>query len=104
METTQLKTMETIKHQIFAFINAGKGTDWNVVVALADDGRCLASHVSSCEGWAQHDVGLGSTWKHDLYNEAFPDGWELIWVDDPNNHEGVNKACALNQALQKQSV
>jgi hypothetical protein len=93
--------METIKPKIFAWINSGKGTDWNVVVALAEDGRCLCSHVSSNEGWAKHDIGITSDRKHEIYNEAFPGGWELVWVDDPDTHEGLNGAYKLNQQLQK---
>jgi hypothetical protein len=96
--------MSEVKPKIYAFINSGEGTDWIIVVALADDGHCLASHCSSSEGWAKHDIGIGSDWKHDIYNEAYPDGWELVWVEHPLTHEGLLKAYELNQQLQKSAT
>jgi hypothetical protein len=95
---------EKTKRKIYAFINSGKGTDWIIVVALAEDGQCLASHCSSSEGWAKHDIGIGSDWKHDVYNSAFPEGWELEWVDNVKGHEGIDKAYKLNQELQKSNA
>ena len=54
-----------------------------VVVALAEDGTVLASHVSSNESWARHDIGLTSEWKRDIYSATFPDGYTLTWLDAP---------------------
>lgn len=65
--------------------------------ALAEDGKCLASHLSSNEDFSKHDLGLNSDWKHDKYNSYYPDGFELEWVDDPDNHEGWKKAFHLNK-------
>ena len=33
--------------KIFCWVNSGKGSDWQVVIAMAEDGTSLASHVSS---------------------------------------------------------
>lgn len=66
--------------------------------ALAEDGKCLASHLSSDKWFSQHDLGLTSDWKHDKYNAHYPDGFELEWVDDPDVHEGWKKAFQLNTA------
>lgn len=66
--------------------------------ALAEDGRGLASHLSSGAGWAQHDMGLLSDWKHDSYQAAsFPFGYQLEWVDDLDAHRDFQAAFALNQ-------
>ena len=35
--------------------------------ALAEDGECITSHLSSGVNWSKHDMGLTSDWKHDLY-------------------------------------
>lgn len=87
------------KGKIFCWINSGKGTDWNVVIAMAEDGTSLASHVSSSEPWAKHDIGITSDWKHEKYRDHYPDGFELVWVEgDPREHEGLMAAYALNQA------
>ena len=67
--------------------------------ALAEDGKCLTSHLSSNEQFSKHDLGLTSDWKHDKYQEHYPDGFELEWVDDPDTHEGWRKAFNLNALL-----
>lgn len=54
-----------------------------LVEARTEDGELLASHVSSCEGWACHDIGLTSDWKHDTYRARYPDGYELVEVPLP---------------------
>jgi len=65
--------------------------------ALADDGKALASHLSSGEWYSQHDMGFTSDWKHDVYNAHYPDGYELEWVDDLDTHEGWQAAYQRNQ-------
>lgn len=40
----------------------------------------IASHWSSGIHWCQHDMGITSDWKHDIYKEMCPDGYELIWL------------------------
>lgn len=70
--------------------------------ALAEDGVCLASHLSSSEQWSKHDLGLTSTWKHADYEVHYPGGFELEWVDDPDNHVAFSVAFALNQQSAKQ--
>lgn len=47
---------------------------------MAGDGKVLASHWSSSESFAKHDLGISSDWKHDKYKEHYPEGYELIWL------------------------
>ena len=70
-----------------------------IVYALAEDGECLASHMSSCELWAQHDIGINSDWKHDAYRAHYPDGYRLEWVDTDKleSHGGFKAAFTRNQ-------
>ena len=70
-----------------------------VVIAMAEDGTFLASHLSSNEMFAQHDIGLTSNWKHKTYAKYYPDGYELEWVDNPKNHEGLMAAYNKNQTM-----
>ena len=72
-----------------------------VCVALAEDGHALASHLSSNERYAKHDMGITGTWKRDTYHAHYPDGYELVWVDfdDVETHEGLLAAYALNQEM-----
>lgn len=67
--------------------------------ALAEDGTLLAGHLSSNVEFSKHDMGLTSTWKHDLYTQHYPSGYELEWVDDLEGHAGFNQAVALNKGL-----
>jgi hypothetical protein len=90
-----------MKPKIYCFINSGKGTDWVTALALAEDGHCLASHDSSCDAWAHHDIGHTSDWKHEEYRKHYPDGYEVEWVEDPRAHAGLAAAYAKNQELAK---
>lgn len=84
-----------MKPRIYCWVNSGHGTDMQVVVALAEDGTCLASHMSSSEGWARHDIGVTSGWKHEHYSEHYPDGFEMVWVSDFHQHQRDDQGFAL---------
>ena len=72
--------------------------------AMAENGEVLASHLSSDEDFSKHDMGLTSDWKHDKYMAHYPDGYELEWVTDTDNHTDFAKAFALNQAAMKEHL
>ena len=84
--------------KIFCWINS-RFSFGVVVMAMDEDGRHLASHISSSTMWARHDIGLGSTWKHELYRAAHPDGYVLEWIEeaDAADHPGLSAAYELNQ-------
>jgi hypothetical protein len=73
------------KPTIFVFCNSC-APEWHSIVALAEDGTGLAGHACSSHGFALHDMGLTSNWKHDKYDKHYPDGWKLEWVDSPLEH------------------
>ena len=73
------------KAKIFAFAN-GSDSFGVYCVAIDEEGHGLAGHICSHAGFGPHDMGVTSNWKHDKYAEKFPDGFEVIWVDDPPNH------------------
>jgi hypothetical protein len=53
------------------------------MLALTEDGDCITSHLSSNTDWGKHDMGIGSNWKHDTYNETYGAGqWELVYCTD----------------------
>jgi len=70
------------KPKIYCFVHADNGRDWYDIVGIAEDGHVLSGHISSSVMWAKHDIGITSDWKHEQYKEHYPDGYELIWVDD----------------------
>lgn len=90
--------------KIYLFVNSGKGTEWQCGSALSEDGEFLAGHCSSSEGWAKHDMGLTSDWKHEHYRERYPGGFELEWVDDAKTHAGVQAAYAKHVAAGEQGT
>lgn len=50
--------------------------------AIAEDHQLLVGHVSSNETFSKHDLGLTSKWNHDVYAEYYPEGYELVWIED----------------------
>ena len=88
-----------MKPKIFAFINGNRGTDLIDVVALSEDGHVLAKHCSSSEDWAKHDIGINSDWNHDHYNKHYPDGYELVWVENAKEDDGLLAAHGRHIAL-----
>jgi len=80
--------------KIFLYCYPVQGWRANDVIgyALAEDGAWLASHRSSNKSFIKHDMGLTSNWKHESYEKHYPEGFELEWVDDPDNHPGVAAA------------
>ncbi len=75
-----------------------------MVVALADDGTLLAVVLGAVEQ-GKIDVGItesenGGRGKGAArlreYAAAYPDGFELRWVDRPNDHYGVKLAAERN--------
>ena len=101
--TMQDQTTTQATPRIYILITGRYGDGDVISTALAEDGHALAGHLSSSEGWAQHDMGLGgSTWKHDRYAEHYPDGYELVWVGTDLNvagYPGLEQAYAAHTRL-----
>jgi len=95
------------KPKIFGFNNGGR-PGFMIAVAIAEDGLVLAQHLCSHEGFMRHDLGMDGmcTWKHDTYNEHYPNGWETEFVpsDQLETHIGLNAALDLNQKLKEERV
>ncbi len=66
-------------------------------LAVADDGDELANHVSSNESFARFDMGVTSKNKHEIYKKKFPEGFEVIWVDDWKSHPFLSEQAKKNQ-------
>ena len=75
--------------KIYCFVNEINSVGY-IVTAYAEDGKHLAGHCSSSKGWAMHDIGINSNWKHDRYKEKYPKGYELIWLEpEDERFQGV---------------
>lgn len=68
--------------------------------AVREDGVVLAGHLSSSIDWAKHDLGLTSNWKHEIYQKQCPEGYELIWIDNPHTDLRWQDVLANNKALE----
>jgi len=74
---------------------------FNAVVALAEDGTGLASHLSSNSQWARTDIMA----KKRLFDEHYPQGYELVDLIDtlPESYaenESLLHAIHLNRTYQ----
>ena len=50
---------------------------------IDEEGETIASHYSSNESFARHDMGLTSEWKHDEYKRRYPEGFRVEWLNAP---------------------
>lgn len=86
---------------IYGF-NNGVSSGWFSAVLLAQDGRCLGSHLCSHEGYMEHDLGIleGSRPdRHEVFRAHYPEGYrmEFVSMKDVPGHVGLNEAYRLNQ-------
>lgn len=73
--------------KVYCWCNSGVGTDWQVWVAMAEDGEVITEHVCSHESWARTDLHDRKT---DLYAAkygGYGDGefYNLVWAVAPPN-------------------
>ena len=80
--------------KIFCFIESQIDTEYRVC-ALMECGTYLCSVLTTPEN-AQDDIGISTLCFHDLYGNACPSGYELLWISNPY----LNKPClnALKRA------
>ena len=80
-----------MKPKIFIFCNSCEG-DFHSIRALAEDGCFIAGHVCTNHGFIAQDMGLTGTKKHYIYSLHYPNGYELIYVENPKDHLGLKAA------------
>lgn len=72
---------------VFCFIIGEWGSDRAgrgdvSAVALAEDGIQLQAWTSSNREWAMHDLGVSSGRNHDVYRKHYPEGFNVVWIED----------------------
>jgi len=67
------------------------------VRAIAEDGEVIAGRLSSSVEWAKIDIKHESKLKK--YEEKYPEGYTLEWVDDVEGHVGIEKAFVRNRHM-----
>ena len=73
--------------KIFIYACAPKDGGFVISYAIDKNQETLAIHMSSSLEWAKHDMGIGSDWKHDVYKEKYPNGYDLVWLGLLNTAE-----------------
>ena len=92
-----------MKHTIYCFVVMDYG-EYLYSIALSEDGYMLTSHISTNRSFAMTDMGWNNNNdKHQQYKEHYPDGYNVAWVDDPEDHRGVQEAIRLNKELGEKS-
>ncbi len=86
-----------MKPKIFIFCNQCD-PGWHIATALTEDGCFIAQHCCSDHGFIRHDMGMVGEWKHDNYNRHYPEGWELVYVEDGKNSPEIKAAHARHKA------
>lgn len=68
--------------KVYAWCNAGEGTEWQMWVAMHEDGTVLGQHCSSARSWGESDVQ--PPFKRDAYAKHLGtagergEGYELV--------------------------
>lgn len=63
-----------------SYVNDAEECGDTMGYAVDKDINIIAKHYSSGINWTKHDMGISSDWKHDTYDEKFPNGYELAWI------------------------
>lgn len=82
--------------QLFAFIVGEFQTNIHVMV-ITDNGTGVINIQANDTVDAMDKVGITSKNFHDVYDSLFPEGWNIEWVTDPENHEKMEKSLHLNR-------
>lgn len=82
---------------IYIFKLACLGDACCLYQSIAEDGSPLGNHVSSSIDWAIADMTTEDG--ENSYVEKYPNGYELIWINDDErkSHEGLYKAIQQNK-------
>lgn len=93
-------TAVATKPKIFVFVNGRAFTGDLFGCAIAEDGKALASHLSSSIWFVKRDMGLTPhcDWKHDHYAKHYPEGYELVDLTELT-HEQLDAHAEFQAAI-----
>lgn len=86
-----------MKTKLYGFFNNSQPIGDSEGLVVDENGNVVTSHISSTEEMSIRDLGMDGTTKckHDIYDKAYPGGWEYEYVrirDDRENHPGLKVA------------
>ena len=101
---------EVPKKIIYVFLTSPESRGDVTALAVAEDGDEIAFHISSSVGFAKYDMGLNEhptggrdgqslyrSPKHKYYAQKYPEGYELVWVDDWKTHPSLSEQARRNR-------
>ena len=92
--------------RIYCFQNVVGGGE-GLAIAIAEDGKVLATHWCSNEHYAPYDLGVHREARpehHDMiYSKHYPNGYvmEFVATKDAKKHEGLQAALEENMKLRE---
>lgn len=86
--------------KVFVFPNGVQKKTGNLYFdTLSEDGVFLSQEVYATKEAAYAALGVTTEERHDHYRRYYPDGFEVVVVEDPAMHEGFQKAMALHRDM-----
>lgn len=105
--STNLLLENATMNKIFVFINLTVSQNERVIsyesLALAEDGYFVGAGFHSSVEWLKHDMGVTSTQKHDQYQEHYPEGFIVEYVE-PDENESTLYHSELRAAYEKHDL
>ena len=103
IEYTAIEEITASTNVIYCFVDGHWSSGDTSAVALSQDGECIGGHLSSNESWSKRDMHHPTKYKK--YNEHFPEGWVLVWVDNADykqckSEDGNEKYALFDLALE----
>jgi len=78
--------------KIFVFCNSCE-PHWHCIQAMTEDGCFITGHLCSNHGFIRHDMGIDPDgWKRDIYATHYPDGYEVVFEETPQDPSPEFKA------------
>lgn len=84
---------------IYCFVNSVHPSGMMQVVALSQSGRILAKDYAETEHESRAKIGLGSFNHHDQYELSYPNGYMLLWVNNPREDPELRRVIEINNRL-----
>lgn len=77
--------------KLYAFLKEEK-----VAIVITEDGNGVIHAEADTKADAMKKTGVIGNNFHKQYDMLFPEGWDIEWVDDPDQHEGVRESVKIN--------
>lgn len=84
---------------IYCFINSEHPAGMKQVVAMSQAGRILAEDYGQSDYDCRVKIGLGSMRHHDQYALEYPNGYMLMWVNDPHRDAELRRVIEMNRTI-----